>query len=61
VQLRAERAGPMNGRVYTVTMRVRDTAGGSTTRSVKLFVPVLSDGTTAVDDGPANTVLSACH
>ena len=61
VQLRAERAGPVNGRVYTVTLRVRDTAGGSTTKSVQLFVPVLADGTTAVDDGPMNTVLSACN
>jgi hypothetical protein len=61
VQLRAERAGPLNGRVYTVTLRVRDASGNSTTKSVKAFVPVDAGGTTAVDDGPALTVVSACH
>jgi hypothetical protein len=61
VQLRAERAGPLNGRVYTVTLRVKDASGNSTTKTVKLFVPLQADGTTAVDDGPMDTVLSACN
>ena len=61
VQLRAERAGPLNGRVYTVTLRVRDAAGNSTTKTVKVLVPFDVVGTTAVDDGPALTVASACN
>ncbi len=35
VQLRSERAGPLNGRVYIVTLRVKDAAGNSTTKTVK--------------------------
>jgi endo-1,4-beta-xylanase len=61
VQLRAERAGPLNGRVYTVTLRVKDASGNSTTKTVKVLVPLDASGTTAVDDGPMNTVLSACN
>ncbi len=61
VQLRAERAGPLNGRVYTVTMRVKDASGNSTSKSVKLFVPLDAGGTTAIDDGAMNTVVSACN
>jgi hypothetical protein len=61
VQLRAERAGPLNGRVYFVTVRVRDASGNSTTRTVKVIAPFEIGGTTAVDDGPALTVTSACN
>ncbi|HXU61480.1 MAG TPA: endo-1,4-beta-xylanase [Polyangia bacterium] len=60
VQLRAERAGNMNGRVYTVTLRVRDASGNSTTKTVKMTVPK-TDGSAAVDDGPNFTVTSACN
>jgi endo-1,4-beta-xylanase len=61
VQLRAERAGPLNGRVYNVTMRVTDASGNSTTRSAKVTVPLDASGAPAVDDGVQNTVVSACH
>jgi hypothetical protein len=61
VQLRAERTGSGNGRVYTVTMRVTDVAGNSTSKSVQVFVPHSGSGSTAVDDGPASTVISACN
>jgi hypothetical protein len=61
VQLRSERAGPLNGRVYTVTLRVTDASGNSTTKSVKLTVPLSDTSGPAVDDGPMNTVLSTCN
>jgi endo-1,4-beta-xylanase len=60
VQLRAERAGPLNGRVYVVTLRVKDASGNSTTRTVKVIVPKDDTGV-AIDDGPQSTVLSACR
>ena len=37
--LRAERAGPGNGRVYTITVDSTDRAGNSTTSSVAVSVP----------------------
>ena len=61
VQLRSERAGPINGRVYVVTLRVRDASGNSTTKTVTLTVPVSVPLGPVVDDGPMNTVASACH
>jgi hypothetical protein len=61
VQLRSERDGGGNGRVYTVTLRVTDASGNTTTNSVKVTVPHSNDGTPAVDDGPAYTVTSACN
>ncbi|PYS51289.1 MAG: hypothetical protein DMF68_04595 [Acidobacteria bacterium] len=59
VQLRAEREQSGNGRVYTITFRVRDSAGNETTRTAKVTVPVNSGGT-AVDSGPHYTVTSSC-
>jgi len=38
VQLRAERAGGGNGRVYTITVRCTDDSGNSATRSVGVRV-----------------------
>jgi hypothetical protein len=61
VQLRAERAGPLNGRVYLVWVRVKDASGNSTTKSVKITVPLSDTSGPAVDDGVQNTVNSACH
>jgi hypothetical protein len=64
VQLRAERAGPLNGRVYKVTLKVTDASGNSTTQVVKVFVPHDTTdltGSTVVDDGAMNTVTSSCH
>jgi hypothetical protein len=58
-QLRVERAGSGNGRVYTIGLRVRDASANSTATSVRVLVPADS-GLTAVDDGPAYTVASAC-
>lgn len=60
VQLRAERKGDGNGRVYIVTLRVTDDTGNVTTTTVKVTVPNSQNGVAAVDDGPSFTVLSAC-
>jgi hypothetical protein len=61
VQLRSERAGPLNGRVYHVTLRVTDASGNSTTKVVLVTVPLSDTSGPAIDDGALNTVLSACH
>ena len=61
VQLRRERDGELNGRVYTITFKVTDSFGNSTTVTVKVSVPLSNSGP-AVDNGPAAgyTVNSAC-
>jgi hypothetical protein len=59
-QLRVERNGCGNGRVYTITIRVQDLAGNRTTTSVKVLVPPNASSNTAIDDGPLFTVLSSC-
>jgi hypothetical protein len=60
VQLRSERDGSANGRVYTITFLVRDTAGNTTTATAKVTVPKSQNGAAAVDDGPHYTVTSNC-
>ena len=60
VQLRAERNGSGNGRVYTITFKVSDGSGNSTTATAKVTVPKSQEGGFAVDDGPQNTVLGSC-
>jgi HYR domain len=52
VQLRAERDGNLNGRVYTITFAVVDSAGNIGTATVKVTVPKTQNGAGAVDDGP---------
>ena len=61
VQLRRERDGDLNGRVYTITFKVTDSFGNSTTVTVKVSVPK-SNSSPAVDNGAAAgyTVNSAC-
>ncbi len=60
VQLRAERDGSLNGRVYTITFKVVDSAGSVGPATVKVFVPLSQNGAAAVDDGPHYTVTSNC-
>ena len=60
VQLRSERMGGGNGRVYTITFKVTDSSGNSSTATAKVTVPKSQNGTPAVDDGPHYTVLSGC-
>src|SRR5207253_3847659 len=60
VQLRSERDGNGNGRVYTITFKVTDASGNSTTVTAKVTVPLNQSGGTAIDDGPHYTVNSSC-
>jgi hypothetical protein len=61
VQLRRERDGNLNGRVYTIKFKVTDSYGNSTTATVKVNVP-LNNSSSAVDSGAAAgyTVNSTC-
>jgi hypothetical protein len=49
-QVRAERAGTRNGRVYVISFRADDGKGGSCNGSVKVSIPHDKKGT-AIDDG----------
>ena len=57
MQLREERQGGGNGRVYTITFKVSDAAGNTTT--AKVTVPK-SEGGAAIDDGPVYTKTGSC-
>ena len=61
VQLRAERQGGGNGRVYRINFAVTDSAGNTSTATGKVYVPKNANST-AVDNGPAAgyTVTGAC-
>lgn len=60
-QLRAERQSDGNGRIYTITFRVRDAAGNLTTSTAKVGVPKSQGNNNApVDDGPDHTINSSC-
>jgi hypothetical protein len=60
VQLRSERSGNGNGRVYTITFKVVDGVGNVATATAKVTVPKSQNGSTAVDDGAQYTVLGGC-
>ncbi len=60
VQLRSERVGGGNGRVYTITFKVTDASGNVATATAKVTVPKSQNGAAAIDDGPQYTVLSGC-
>jgi hypothetical protein len=60
VQLRSERMGNSNGRVYTITFKVTDASGNVSTATAKVTVPHSQNGSAAVDDGPHYTVVSGC-
>ena len=60
VGLRSERDETKNGRVYSVTLRVADSAGNVTRAVFKVSVPLNWSGAAAVDSGPALKVTSAC-
>jgi uncharacterized repeat protein (TIGR01451 family) len=60
-QLRSERQGGGNGRVYTITFKVRDASGNATTVTANVKVPKnQGNNGGAVDDGPQYTVNSGC-
>src|ERR1051326_5762675 len=61
VQLRRERDGNLDGRVYTITFKVTDSFGNTATATVKISVPT-NLNTPAVDSGAAAgyTVNGSC-
>ncbi len=59
VQLRSERDGSGDGRVYTIYFKVTDGLGHSTTVSAKVTVPKSQNGNAAIDSGPHYTVTNA--
>ena len=60
VQLRKERQGGGNGRVYTIHFEVSDPSGNIGHASYKVGVPH-NKKSVALDDGPAYTVLGNCN
>lgn len=60
VQLRSERKGNGDGRVYTITFKVTDSSGNSSTVTAKVTVPKSQNGSPAVDSGVQYTVLGGC-
>jgi len=60
VQLRAERDGNRNGRVYAIIFKVTDKSGKVGTATVTVTVPKSQNGKPAVDDGPNHTIRSNC-
>jgi hypothetical protein len=58
VQLRAERDGTKDGRVYHITLGVKDSSGNLTTAVYNVSVPV--GKAPAVDSGVHYTVNSTC-
>jgi dipeptidyl aminopeptidase/acylaminoacyl peptidase len=60
VGLRAERDGNRNGRVYTITLLVRDAAGNSTRAEYKISVPKNQNGFPAIRDATAMTIFGNC-
>ncbi|MDT4952913.1 MAG: hypothetical protein QOJ02_1051 [Acidobacteriota bacterium] len=60
VQLRAERDGGGDGRVYTITFRVKDASNNTTTATAKVTVPKSQGNGAAVDSGPHYTVNGNC-
>jgi hypothetical protein len=60
VNLRAERDQTKNGRVYSVTLRVADSAGTITRTVFKVSTP-LDQMLPAIEDAPVLTVTSTCQ
>ena len=60
VDLRAERQGGGNGRVYTITFSVTDSEGNVSTATAKVSVPKAQNGSIAIDDGASYSVSGGC-
>jgi len=60
VQLRSERDETRNGRVYKITLRVRDSSGNATRKVFTVSVPKSNNGASAGDSGVAYTKTSGC-
>ena len=62
VQLRSERMGSGNGRVYTIYVSVKDNSGNAGTATFKILVAKSQNGNTAVDNiTPLYIVNSGCE
>jgi len=61
VQLRAERAGTGDGRVYTIVLRLRDSGGAVTRAYFEVSVPHSQNGEPAVKGPTVVKVMSACQ
>ncbi|MCU1265469.1 MAG: C-terminal target protein [Acidobacteria bacterium] len=59
VQLRSERDGSGDGRVYTITFKVTDSFGVSSTATARVTVPKSQNGAAAVDSGVHYIVTNA--
>ena len=60
MQLRADRDGGGDGRVYTITFRVRDVNGNSTSATARVTVPHDEGHPNAIDSGAVYTVSGSC-
>jgi hypothetical protein len=60
VQLRSEREGSGNGRVYTVHLSVNDGNGNTGAATCLVTIPKSQNGNPAIDDGPVYIVGSSC-
>ena len=61
VRLRAERAETNDGRVYTITLRLRDGRGNVTRRDFEVSVPIDQNQVQAVKGATAHTVTGGCQ
>jgi CSLREA domain-containing protein len=61
VQLRAERDGNSNGRVYVIQLRVRDASGNTTRATRKVSVPLSRNSIPAIENAPQYVVPSSCR
>jgi hypothetical protein len=61
VQLRAERAGAGDGRVYTITLLLRDSSGAVMRADLEVSAPHSRNGVPAVKGPVVLTVMSACQ
>jgi hypothetical protein len=61
VQLRRERDADLNGRVYTITFKVTDSGGNTTTATATVSVPISQGNDAAINGpGPGYMVNSLC-
>jgi hypothetical protein len=60
VQLRRERDGGGNGRVYTIHFEVANDRGGTTSGMCRVGVPHSASSAAPVDDGPRSCVGQGC-
>jgi len=60
VQLRSEREGSGNGRVYTIHLSVNDGNGNTSAATCLVTIPKSQNGNSAIDDGPVYTVSGSC-